>query len=210
MREAHGDFSLAAEGIGRSEAAVRRFVSLDPQLSALWLPNRDDVTLPDEEEVMNRTPTSFGVPNKISGDVLGEAMMRQNREILRQGLQAAGIRPETINKLQLFEGMAENTGAFLAAGLDITHKLTLFQGVSLFEQAEKIKKQYLEDESLPMELRIEWAKVYTEISELVGKTSDRMLVATQAAVAMLKKKEEGDSKGEKVVGFQPLQSRPKP
>lgn len=210
MKEADGDFALAAAALDSPEGTLRGFVARDPQLAALWLPDSEKVSTPDEGELMTRAerPGDMHVA-PLKGNALGEAVLRADREIMRRGLEGAGIDPAIVRKLGLFEDMAMNTGRFLGAGLDITHRLTLYQGIALFERAEKIKKDYLDDETLPMELRIEWQKCYNEIAELIGKTSDRVLAGTQAAVAMLKKKDENEGgKGEeKVVGFQPLQAR---
>lgn len=211
MRAAKGDFHLAAEALGCQHQTLYLFVGRDQQLSALWLPNPDKAHTPDEADLMTRSvpPVTVARVEQANNNELAEAMMAQDREILRQGLQAVGIKSGTIKKLGLMENFAANTGRFLAASLDITHRVMVFQGVNLFERAEYIKETYLEDETLPHEIKIEWQKAYNELAEQIGKTSDRVLAGTQAAVAMMKRKEESENGGkqEKVVGFQPLKAR---
>jgi len=208
MKEARGDYDLAAAGLECAVISLKQFIQRDPQLSAIWSPNVDQVTVPDEADLMRRTlpKNTAPVPKVLTDDVIGEAMLRADRDILRAGLKGAGISEGAIAKLGLMEDMAVNTGRFLGAALDLTHRMTVFQGVALFEQAEWIRLNILQDESLPHEIRIEWQKAYTDISEVLGKTSDRVLAGTQAAVAMLKKKEEveGGKGGKGKPGFEPL------
>lgn len=212
MKAAKGDFHLAAEGLGRAVETVKEFVAKDSQLAALWLPDAEKVHTPDESDLMTRSmPPALSVNGveRVKDNVLAESLMAQDREILRQGLQAVGIQHDTIKKLGLMENFATNTGRFLGASLDMTHRITVFQGVALFEEAEKIREKYLNDDTLPHEIRLEWQKAYNEIADLIGKTSDRVLAGTQAAVAMMKKKDEDSGSGEKekVVGFQPLKAK---
>lgn len=209
MKEARGDYDLAAVGLGCATISLKQFVARDPQLAAIWITNPDAVRVPDEADLMRRTlpKNTAPVPKPLNDDAIGEAMLRADRDILRAGLKGAGISDSAINKLGLMEDMAVNTGRFLGAALDLTHRMTVFQGVALFEQAEYIRLHILSDTTLKHEIRIEWQKAYTDISEVLGKTSDRVLAGTQAAVAMLKKKEdvEGGGKGGKgKPGFEPL------
>ncbi len=208
MKVARGDYALVAVALGCTENALKNFVTRDPQLAAIWMIDPEKARTPDEADLMLRKmPDNIPAPKELSTDLMGEAMLRVDGDILRDGLKGAGISEGIINKLGLMEGMAANTGRFLGAALDLTHRMTVFQGVALFEQAEHIRLNILSDETLPHEVRIEWQKAYTDISEILGKTSDRVLAGTQAAVAMLKKKEEveGGGKGGKgKPGFEPL------
>lgn len=209
MKEARGDYDLAAAGLDCAVLTLKSFVLRDPQLAAIWISDVGKIKTPDEADLMIREMPKNMVPTpKLLGDdVVGEAMLRADRDILRTGLKSAGISEKTIQKLGLMEDMAVNTGRFLGAALDVTHRVTVFNGVALFEESERIRSEYLSDLTLPHEVRIEWAKVYVGIAEVLGKTSDRVLAGTAAAVAMLKKKEEveGGGKGGKgKPGFEPL------
>lgn len=210
LKAAEGQFGMAALAIGCTEQAIRAYVARDAELSALWTPNPDSVSEPSGLEILMRSsapmPASRPKPDQ---NAMAEMMLIEDREILRQGLEAAGIRRETIQKLGLMEGFAKNTGRFLGAALDLTHKLTVFQGVSLFERAEYIKTHYLENETYPDEMKIEWQKAYNECCELIAKTSDRVLVGTTAVVNVLKErdKEKGKKGDTKAVGFEPLQRK---
>lgn len=208
MKAADGNYAIAAKALEMNEQVLRVRVAQDAQLKAVWSRDASATQVPNEAELMQRElppDTPPMLPDKVEDNTMAEAIMATDRRILREGLQTAGIQVSTIEKLGLMEGFALNTARFLGASLDLTHRITVFQGVSLFEQAEFIKKTYLEDASLPHELKIEWTKCYAEISDLIGKSSDRVLAGTQAAVAMMRKKEgEGDKGGKRKLGFQPL------
>lgn len=207
MKAARGDYELVAAALECQVQSLKAFVLRDPQLAAIWCRDTERVHTPDEADLMTRTmPEHLPAPKELGSDLIGEAMLRVDRDILRDGLKGAGISDSIINKLGLMENMAENTGRFLGAALDLTHRMTVFQGVALFEQAEYIRLNILSDATLPHEIRIEWQKAYTDISEVLGKTSDRVLVGTQAAVAMLKKRDEleGGKGGKGKPGFEPL------
>ena len=125
---------------------------------------------------------------------MGEQIIRMNREILRDGLSRAGIKPETIEKLKAFDGFATSAGDFLLASLDLSHRSMVYLMVTLLEQADLIKKDYLSANGkiIDEETRLGWQDAYTDIVDQVGRCYDRTLVGTQAMARML-----GTDKGDK-------------
>lgn len=132
--------------------------------------------------------------------------MAQNRDLMRNGLRKAGISQDTLNKLEIFEGFADNAGQFLVASLDMTHRMMVYQTVKLLERAEYIEKTYLNDVTLDDEVKIQWQSAYTDIIEQVGKAYDRTLVGTQAMAKLLGTKDGDEEKGKTKPGFKPLRA----
>jgi hypothetical protein len=105
--------------------------------------------------------------------------------ILRDGLEKAGIQKSTIEKLRAFDGFAPNAGEFLISALDLTHRSMVFLSVHLLEEAQRIKTDYLDDETLEHEYKIQWQSAYNDIVEQIGKCYDRTLTGTQAMAKMI-------------------------
>lgn len=133
---------------------------------------------------------------------LGQKMLEQNSQLLRDGLRAAGISQATIDKLQVLDGMAQSAGQFLVASLSVTHRMMVYLSVSLLERADFIKREYLDDATLDDEIKIEWQEAYTNIVEQIGKSYDRTLTGTQAMAKMLGTEKPTEEK--RKPGFKPL------
>ncbi len=193
-----GDYELAAKVLGLSgHQALRVKVSNDPQLRAVWL--KGDVAPPTEVDVIHREPTII-----VESSKLGEAMMRQNREILRNGLSKAGIKGSIIEKLKVFDEFAPNAGEYLVASLDMSHRMMMYMNVKLLERAEAIEETYLNDETLDEEVKIEWQKAWNEIGDMIRKNYETSLVGTQAMAKMMGK--DGEKKKKSKPGFKALKS----
>lgn len=170
------------------------------------LKKRGNVNAPSDIQVITRaklvTPTE-------RENQLGDAIMKQNRDLLMNGLRKAGIEDSTLEKLAVFEGFSDNAGRFLVASLDMTHRMMVYLTVKLLERADYIETRYLKDETLDDEVKIAWQSAHTDIIEQVGKAYDRTLVGTQAMAKLLgtDKGEEGEKKVKP--GFKPLRSAPK-
>jgi hypothetical protein len=175
---------------------LRLRVSGSQQLSALFakLPQP-----PTEATVVTRNTLPEAV---VTDEAMGEAVMVQNRILMRSGLLKAGIKASTIESLKVLEEMAPNAGMFLVASLDLTHRMMVLQGVRLFEEAERIKTDYLDDATLDDEIKIQWQGMYNDICDQIGKCFDRTLIGTQAMAKMLGTDEDGGKK--KKPAFRPL------
>lgn len=198
------DYALAAEVLGIAEEAVRQRVNGSQQLSALF---NTEVVTPTDDSVINRERPDIPVVEDTS--LLGEQFIKLNRELLRDGLALAGIKPTTIDKLKVFDGFAVSAGDFLVASLDLTHRSMIYLSVALLEEADRIKTDYLDDATLDDEYKIQWQSAYTDIVEQIGKCYDRTLMGTQAMAKLLGTEQPGKEKREKP-GFRPLKRAEKP
>jgi len=207
MKAARGVVNTAAKILGCTPVLLRTRIGTDPQLRAAFLKTTEAVEAPDELQVALRKE----VPEKITDNQMAEVISHQDREILRHGLSKSGIKDSTIDKLRTFDGFAANTGKFLAGSLDLTHRMMIYQTVALFERAEKIKLDYLDDDSLCHEARIEWQRAYNEIAELVQKSYDRTLQGTQVLVNIMraKKDDEGNNIKKRKPSFVVKEAEPK-
>lgn len=192
---ADGNYDIAAAALGISAGALRSRVYKSQQLAAMFA---QQPGVPTATSVITRNET----PIPIGDETLGEATAIQNRILLREGLLKVGIKPATVEKLKILEELAPNAGMFLVASLDLTHRMMVLQGVRLFEEAERIKTDYLDDATLDDDIKIQWQGAYNDICDQIGKCFDRTLMGTQAMAKLL-----GTDKGEekkKKPGFTPL------
>ena len=199
MKAARNNRVLAAEALGKNVAWLNNRISSSPRMRAVYA---QEVSAPTETDVMTRVNEGDGQPKDT---LLALALMKQDAQLLRQGLDRAGISQDTLKKLQIFEDFSDNTGRFLVSTLDLTHRMQIYQNVALFEEAERIRDDILSDRTLSDLVRIEWMKRYIEISELIGKTFDRTLVGTQVISKLLKENnDESKGGGKRKPGFTPL------
>ena len=184
--------SLRQRVKGMSEAE-KSFTLIEPDI-----PTRISTMMRERDE---------NIPTPLE-ESLGEQIIRMNRQILRDGLSRAGIKPATIEKLKAFDGFASSAGDFLLASLDLSHRSMVYLMVTLLEQADQIKKDYLDTSSdgsgriIDEETRLGWQDAYTDIVDQVGRCYDRTLVGTQAMARMLGT-DKGDKKAKKP-GFKAL------
>ncbi len=205
-----GNISLAAKALGLSTASVKNRMKRMPHMIALYDGLRSGVTgeedatpeAPNEETTIVRTPEQL--PPMIELDTRAEEIMKQDREMLRNGLQAAGIMPATIEKIRSLDGLARNAGSLLSASLDYTHRLHIYSTAALFEEMVYIRDTYLRPGTEadpkpvldPME-RVFWQRAFNEIADLLGKSNDRTMSSTQAMVAMMKASKDGGAGGKR-------------
>lgn len=162
------------------------------------------ITAPDEGEAAVRKPADMGLIPREDAE-LAELIRKQEFDLMREGLKKAGIKEETLQKLSVLDGLAPNSGRFLVASLDLSHKMMVYSNIQLMEQADFIKTKYLEDETLGMEYKIEWQKAFNEICDILGKGYDRTLAGTQAMAKIMAGQEDKEGKGGKrKPGFSPL------
>ncbi len=205
IKMSEGNLALAAKALGLSKSAVVNRMKRMPHMIALYGGLRaggrgesEAPEAPDEETTIVRTPEQL--PPMIELDTRAEEIMKQDREMLRNGLQAAGIMPATIEKIRSLDGLARNAGSLLSASLDYTHRLHIYSTAALFEEMVYIRDTYLRPGTTdnprpaldPME-RVFWQRAFNEIADLLGKSNDRTMSSTQAMVAMMKAQEGGRS-----------------
>jgi len=203
MKAADGNFPLAAAALDMNIQVLRVRVSNDPQLRALWL-IKDDPDLTDVD-VINRSKLPKSVDTD-SGDDVAYALTRQEFKVANlAALTKSGISQETIDKLSVFDRLSEDTGMFLTASLRTSHQIMYVQTVKLFEESERISKEYLEDVTIDGDVRREWYKVYLDITNQLQKAYDRNMAGalTTAKLIAMQKRKGGEGKKKKA-GFTPI------
>lgn len=208
MKLAKGNRALAAAALGISGVQLKDKIKGDPQLAAVY---NNECDPPGDVETMVKAPSQLERIKKIQDekpDFLALQVMKSDMELLRKGLERAGIKPETITKLKIFEGFSDNTGRFLVSTLDVMHRLQVYQAMAIFEEGEYIREQYMHNMTLSQEIRLEWTRRYNEITDLLIKVADRTVVATETVARMLKSTKPTGGEGKRKAGFEPL--RPKP
>lgn len=179
MGQVDESIPVAAEAMNVSESSLRKRIRGDRQLSALYLKQSpSDIELPDKVETLIREP-------KIEkGDAkLADAMQKMNSKLLNEGLRQAGISDETCKKLELFSKMDENGWRMLIGGLDLMHRMLLYQAAALFQEAERCRTE-LDGDEPDWDQRISLQKHYNEICKTLISTYDRVLNGTMASVKM--------------------------
>lgn len=189
---ANGNTRLMGRALEMDHKMVQRRIERSPKLFALYgnrVEGAPEIEAPTELETVVRTPETL--PPEIVNSERAEEMMKQDRELLRSGLQAAGIKSETIDKMRALDGLARNAGSFLSVSLDYTHRLHIYSTAALFEEMVYIRETYLrpgqdgKPKYDPM-VMVFWQRAFNEIADLLGKSYDRTLAGTQAMVAMMK------------------------
>ena len=192
-----GSIRVAAEALNVSEGSLRKRITADRQLRALYIKESPTPQkVPDEIETMVRKPKELATDTKLA-----EAMQEMNSRLLNEGLREAGIDEKTCKKLEIFSKMDENGWRMLVGGLDLMHRMLLYQAAALFQEAERCRNEELEDEEIGWEQRISAQKHYNDICKTLIGTYDRVLNGTMASVKMA---QSAAPKKKKKPGFAPL------
>ena len=200
---ADGNVTLAAQAVGLSPITVNSRIESSSRIAAAA-----GKTIPmSETEIETRKPMLVGRDREVGDAVLADVVAAQEADLIRDGLRKAGIKQATLEKLRTLSGLNMSGGRFLVASLDLAHRMTVHQSVSLFEEAEHIKNTYLHNDELTHEERYNWQRAYNEIAELIGKTFDRTLAGTQAMVAM-QRGTSSDPKKSTRLGPSPINEKP--
>ena len=102
---------------------------------------------PAETEIMEREPDDL--PPGVGSDTKAAVEIVQmvgdaEREMHMKSLKALGVSEVTLKKLRDLDGMASSTGAFIAIGLEKTHRLYYLAVIDLKTVADGIKERYLD------------------------------------------------------------------
>jgi hypothetical protein len=179
MGQVDESVSVAAEAMNVSESSLRKRIKADRQLSALYLKESPDpIELPDKVETLIREPKIQKGDKKLAN-----AMQKMNSKLLNEGLRQAGISDETCKKLELFSKMDDNGWRMLIGGLDLMHRMLLYQAAALFQEAERCRTE-LDGDDVDWDQRMSLQKHYNEICKTLISTYDRVLNGTMASVKM--------------------------
>lgn len=103
---------------------------------------------PAQTEVLDRDEDDLprgALPGEKQGVELIELVDEAEKELHMKGLEAIGVNEDTLKKLRKLPGLASSTGAFIAIGLENTHRLYYLAVVDLKTVADQIKDRYLDD-----------------------------------------------------------------
>ncbi len=97
-------------------------------------------------EIMERDEDDLpsSVPSEQNSTELLELVSKAENELHMKSLIALGVEAKTVDKLRKLDGMASSTGAFIAIGLQKTHRLYYLAVVDLKTVADQIKERYLD------------------------------------------------------------------
>lgn len=180
MGQTDESISVAAEALNVSESSLRKRISADRQLKALYIKDSPvPIPLPDPVETMIREAKPSSSDTKLA-----DAMQKMNSQLLNEGLREAGISEETCRKLELFSKMDDNGWRMLVGGLDLMHRMLLYQAAALFQEAERCRSSELDGDDLEWDQRVTAQKHYNEICKTLISTYDRVLNGTLASVRM--------------------------
>ncbi len=144
---------VVAAALGCSRGFICGVIDKDPQLRAAYgstgkLVPRQVPRAPTQAEVMDRDADELprgALPSEKQGVDLIELVDEAERDLHMKGLEAIGVNEETLGKLRKLSGLATSTGAFIAIGLENTHRLYYLAVVDLKTVADQIKTRYLDD-----------------------------------------------------------------
>ena len=197
-----GSIKLAAEALNVSETSLRKRIGADRQLKSLYIKESPSSPVPSDIEAMIREPKE---PTSGQDKKLADAIQKMNSQLLNEGLRKAGISEETCNKLELFSRMDDNGWRMLIGGLDLMHRMLLYQAAALFQEAERCRGEELEDSEIGWDQRVAAQKHYNEICKTLINTYDRVLSGTLASVKMA---ESASPKKKSKPGFAALKEKP--
>jgi|TARA_Y100000310_G_scaffold175913_1_gene176052 hypothetical protein len=203
MNEAGGDYGVASAILDCNKSELSQKICKNQQLRALYI-RTGDKEIPNETEQMIRD-ISDAPKTKIEEDMV-DAIQTQNMDILQGGLSEAGLKPETIAKLQTLGKFEQNAGKFLVSSLDMMHRMVVYNGATLFEHTEYMKKKLGEIEKDPSTSLKDWIAVqrcFNTTVEQLMKSYDRVLTGTQV---MAKLSGGGKKQAPAKPGFTPLKN----
>lgn len=208
--------ATAAAALGISEDSLRAIVDTDPSLRAAYGStgsHRSPVAAgtpraPTQTEILDREDDDIphrAVPGeKTSVELIG-LVSEAERELHLKGLEAIGVNEKTVEKLRRLDGLASSTAAFIAIGLEKTHRLYYLAVVDLKTVADQIKERYLDDpNAVTNEERPYYYRNYIDAVKEFGRAYDLFI---QGAAVILKIVGSGDSddskskKGKTRLGF---------
>lgn len=201
LKECDGNMVMAAKVLGLNKETVNERIKRSPQLFAMYGARSDfdpsGAEVPEVNDIDTITRTARNLPIAMEGHERAEQIMAQDRELMRTGLAAAGIKPETIEKIRSLDGLAANSGRMVSASLDYTHRLHIWSTAALFEEMMYIRDHHLRAEGQDPMVTVFWQRAFNEIADLLGKSNDRTMNTASALAAMMKarSKDRPDSAG---------------
>lgn len=134
------------------ESTVRNVIDRDPELRSVYgttgkMMQARMPSAPAPDEVMERDPDDIpplvGSDKKATVEIV-QMVNEAERELHFKALKALEVNDQTVKKLRDLQGLASSTGAFIAIGLETTHRLYYLSLIELKTVADQIKERYLD------------------------------------------------------------------
>lgn len=146
---------------------------------------------PTQTEILDREEEdlpSRAVPGEKTAVELFQLVDAAEKEMHMRGLQAIGVNDKTLEKLRRLDGLASSTAAFIATGLENTHRLYYLAVIDLKTVADGIKERYLDLDKegkpqVPLDVLPYYYRNYIDAVKEFGRAYDLFL---QGAAIILK------------------------
>ena len=196
MAKFNGDYKKTAEHFGVKDYYIRKRVSTDPKLRAIWIKNGTADPLPDAIEVMVREESAEDKQKRML-----DALKKNGREVFQNDINTMLSNPDNIKKLDVFKEFDDSVGQLMAHALSVTQKINIRQNLSLFELSEQLKDE-LQDPMMDIEEKALKTRLLIQACEQQGKFHDRLLKGLEFQLRLYDQKEKSETK--KKPGFRPL------
>lgn len=166
---------------------------------------------PEQAEILDREDDDLptrALPGEKTTVELFQLVDAAEKEMHMKGLAAIGVNEGTLKKLRRLDGLASSTAAFIATGLENTHRLYYLAVIDLKTVADGIKERYLDlgTDGKPQvgpELLPYYYRNYIDAVKEFGRAYDLFL---QGAAIILKivgqnKDDDGGGKKKAKLGF---------
>lgn len=198
LQKFDGDYQKTAEHFGVKDYYIRKRVTTDPKLRAVWIQNGTSDPLPDGIEVMVRQAEED--PEKKNKQLV-DALKKNGREAFDKDLKSMLSNPDNVEKLEVFKEFDDSVGMFMAEALRVTQKLNIRQNIALFEVGENLREE-LQDPIMDVEEKALKTRLLIQACEQQGKFHDRLLRGLEFQLKLYDQKEKASAK--KKPGFRPL------
>ena len=196
MAKFNGDYKKTADHFGVKDYYIRKRVSTDPKLRAVWIKNGTADPLPDSIEVMVREESAEDKQKRML-----DALKKNGREVFQNDINTMLSNPDNIKKLDVFKEFDDSVGQLMAHALSVTQKINIRQNLSLFELSEQLKDE-LQDPVMDIEEKALKTRLLIQACEQQGKFHDRLLKGLEFQLRLYDQKEKSETK--KKPGFRPL------
>lgn len=176
-----------------ADSTVRSHIDHTPELSVLYgtvgaHAKAAEPRQPTQAEIIERDPED--IPPHATGGKRSVELIQMvsdaERELHLKGLEMIGVNEKTLEKLRRLDGLASSTAAFMAIGLEKTHRLYYLAIVDLKTVADQIKERYLDDpEAVSDTDRPFYYRNYIESVKEFGRAYDLFVQGAGAILRMV-------------------------
>ena len=208
MRAAKGNYAQAAEVLGCSDQYVRKFVSEDPSLKAIYHKNPGESTAVGYAEREARTEAD---PEIFQGQITKFTESGGDQQMFRKAIEKLlEDDPETLKRLDVFKGLDKNVGMMMAMSVQT------FQGCNIDLMLKMVAQQEELQRNAKSAFNAEERQGYYRLANQSVETYLKLYKAQQDGMAIThkmlidaEKLKQGKGKGKGKPGFQPMTAKDK-